>query len=419
MDRRNEIRLLWLSRIRWAALAAYFIVSAFAVFFFEVDIPLVPIGLILLLGAVSNVLLARMPLRLSAMSDSLAGAMISLDVLLLTAILYFCGGYTNPFCMMFLAHVALAAFFLNARWTWGVFGIASAAFIFLFFFHVPVSQFSMHMHHGMDSGFSLHLHGMFIAYFVIGLILAAFLTRMSGEIDTQAREIDELRSREQLERNLRGLATLTAGAAHELSTPLGTLTLIGEELSRALKGKPEFNDDIVMMQEQLQRCASILQRMRGQSAELQGEAPVTVSIESVLRGVVEGVSSPSALGIRCDIAASRQLYTLQDSLLSSLRALVNNAFQASSYTGTVDLEVTEEGENVVFLVRDSGVGMSEEVVSRLGEPFFTTKEPGQGMGLGIFLVKLFVAQVNGSFSISSRLGEGTEVCMTIPRSFRV
>jgi two-component system sensor histidine kinase RegB len=76
-------------------------------------------------------------------------------------------------------------------------------------------------------------------------------------------------------------------------------------------------------------------------------------------------------------------------------------------------------EDVTFTVKDSGAGMSDEVRARVGEPFFTSKSPGEGMGLGVYLTKLFAQQVGGAVSITSVLGQGSEVVLTIPKAMRV
>ena len=114
------------------------------------------------------------------------------DVLVLTGLLYLSGGYANPFSMMFLVYVTLAAFFLDATWTWGVLITSSLCFTALFFFHIPLPQLGMHAHHGHSEGMSLHLHGMFVAFMVIGVITSAFVTRMNREIAEQARVIADL-----------------------------------------------------------------------------------------------------------------------------------------------------------------------------------------------------------------------------------
>lgn len=379
---------------------------------------------ILGIGAVSNLVLSIALRRRPNAAVAFGGCAISLDVVLLAALLYLYGGYANPFSMIFLVYVTLAAFFLNARWTWWIFLLSSASFVALFFFHVPLEQLSVEsvhagmsheaMGHGDSQGFSLHLHGMLVAFLVIGLLTAIFLGRLSRELELQAEQLEAMAERERESQQLMALASLTAGAAHELSTPLGTLRLISDELHRELGENEVWRDDVALMREELDRCERVLRRMRSQSVELAGEVPAQATVESILERVEEELRPGEMVQFDARDAAQVPLRTLQGALVSSLAALVRNGLQASSNDQPVVVEVHRRGEGILFSVRDRGQGMPPDVLKRVGSPFFTTKSPGQGLGLGVFLVRLFALQVGGNFSLSSKLGEGSEAQLLVP-----
>jgi len=101
-------------------------------------------------------------------------------------------------------------------------------------------------------------------------------------------------------------------------------------------------------------------------------------------------------------------------LARALRGLVRNALQASSTPVTLRAET--RGDTLLVEVRDQGTGMTPEVLASVGEPFFTTKPPGQGMGLGVFLTRALCDRLGGRFELSSRLGEGTCVRVVLPQS---
>lgn len=410
-----EVKGAWLVRIRWAALVAFIVVVSAAIYLLDLEVNVPLLVSLIVIGALSNIALMVLIHRGAQKSLEACGAAITIDVVLLAALLYLYGGYTNPFSMIFLVYVTLAASFLNSRWTWSIFGLSVALFVALFFFHIPLEQLSMHAHHGAPSGFSLHLHGMLVAFVVIGLLVSYFLTRLSKELEQQAVQLAVLSEREHERRRLMGLATLTAGAAHELATPIGTLTLVVEDLKRALKESPEVSEDIAVMEEELRRCESVLTRMRSQSSELAGEAPSTASVGALLAEVKRELRDHQRVSIDAEGVADEPLYTLKGSLVSSLHALVRNGVQASTEGGPVNLSARLAGGGVEFVVTDSGEGMSQETLERVGDPFFTTKDPGEGLGLGVFLVKSFVNHVGGSFAISSALGKGTEVRLFVPR----
>lgn len=411
---RDAAGLHWLIRIRWIALSSYLVILGVVSALFGTQVPIQQILLILTTAALSNLALAHWTHRNTGDPSLVLGSTLLLDIALVTAILYFTGGYTNPFSILFLAQVTLAALLLNARWTWGVFIAASAAFITLFFFHEPFSHLGVHDHSGHGSGFSLHLYGMLLAFIVVGLLIVLFVTRMQSELATQAARIDTLQRRAESERILTGLATVAAGAAHELATPIATLALIVDELAPRVARDPELHTEIAAMKGQLTQCANILQRMRGRSSELPGEPPSSLSIASLLCEVLQLRGAAERVTVSGAEQCHQPLFTLHESLRSSLTAILTNALQASPPEHTVELKVQQLDGTTCFTVRDTGHGMSAAERARVGEPFFTTKEPGHGMGLGLFLVRLYAATVGGDVEITSQVGHGTEVRLVIP-----
>jgi len=170
-----------------------------------------------------------------------------------------------------------------------------------------------------------------------------------------------------------------------------------------------------VMQQELLRCEEVLGRMRAQSSELSGEAPVRAAVSEVLEGVRAALREGDDVEFGVDGPSEAAVKTLKGSLVSSLAALVRNGLQASPKGRPVRVTAKVLGDGVEFVVRDEGSGMSPEVLCRAGDPFFTTKDPGKGLGLGLFLVKSFASQVGGRFSVHSSAGSGTEASLFIPQ----
>lgn len=419
---KESIELAWLIKIRWASILSLLVIFIGAGYLFDFPLAWERVVGVLSLGALSNFVLMTRSASAGTPPRALAGFSLLLDVLVLTGLLYMSGGYANPFSMMFLVYVTLAAFFLDATWTWGVLATSSLCFTALFFFHIPLPQLGMHahhVHHGHSEGMSLHLHGMFVAFLVIGVITSAFVTRMNREITEQARVISDLERAEDDRRRLASLATLTAGAAHELASPIGTLVLIGDDLAREMADDPRWSDDFNLMRQELDRCRAILQRMRGQSSELVGEIPSQCVVSDVIREVSSQFDTFHLLrDVGPEVGASL-IVTLRNGLSSTLHNLIRNALQACGQGEEVQISARFEGQMISFLVVDKGSGMTDDVRRRAGEPFFTSKQPGDGMGLGLYLAKLFAAQVGGTLLIESTLGSGTRVNLRIPRVITV
>jgi len=423
-ETQEGIQLRWLERMRWAALVSLAIIFFGANYALQLGLSNVALAAILSVGALSNIALTFLRSPSPRLYSLTAGGVIIFDVFLLSGLLFLCGGYTNPFSMMFLAYVTLAAVVLDSRWTWIVFSVSLACFFALFFWHIPLPQLGMqhqhHQHHAAHEGFSLHLHGMLVAFVLIGGIVAAFVTRMNREMREKAAQLAELQRVEDQRRRLLSLATLTAGAAHELATPIATLSLISEDLSEALSTDPRWMEDVQTMRHELTRCSTILQRMRSSGSELGGETPKHFSLQELFNELKGEFHSDGDPRVYFSAAATPDstIYSLKDALVASLKALINNGLQASVHNEVVECHTEFSEDEVTFAVRDSGTGMNDEVQARAGEPFFTCKEPGQGIGLGLYLTRLFALQVGGRLKIHSQEGHGTEVLLSIPRSVR-
>ena len=237
---------------------------------------------------------------------------------------------------------------------------------------------------------------------------------MSAEVALQNEELRRLKEKEAIESKMLGLATLAAGAAHELATPLGTVSLIADHIKNSIKDS-KLSDEFDALDNELNRCRLVLDKMRAQGSELQGELPETISMDEIFSEVSKSLG---VIGNRVEFfSASKDIIikSLKKSLIESLAALAKNGIQADA-NGIVEFKATEESDSVIFSIKDQGPGIGKELMSRIGEPFFTTKAPGSGMGLGLFLVNAFAKRVKGQFNITSIEGIGSTTILRIPRN---
>jgi two-component system sensor histidine kinase RegB len=114
-------------------------------------------------------------------------------------------------------------------------------------------------------------------------------------------------------------------------------------------------------------------------------------------------------------AEELEAYLPAETTRQVLTALVKNALDASTPGQSIELSATSRNDRLSFTVRDHGQGMTAETLAHLGEPFFTTKEPGLGMGLGIFLARVFAENLHGSLEFESAAGVGTTAVLELPR----
>jgi two-component system, sensor histidine kinase RegB len=413
------IALPWIIRLRYAIAAGQMLTAILVDRLLKIELPLGWMAVPPALVALSNIWLAKRSASFSRPDrlgeSTLIGCVFGLDVLCLTAVLMLGGGPYNPFTLLYLVHITLAAAILTRRQTWGLGLLACLSFALLFWTYRPIPQLEMHYH---GEGANLHLIGMWVGFAIASLLVALF----AGKISELLREREEslLRMQEELAKKdrLAALVTLAAGAAHELSTPLATIAIVAKELERyATRTVPDaaIAEDSRLVRMEVDRCREILQRMSVAGAEPAGEAIENVTVPALVEAVREAVSALGSLQVHlAEEAASSALKLPKHAVEQALIALVKNAFEASSHAEPVELTVDKVSATIRFQVQDRGCGMTPDDLRHAGEPFFTTKEPGKGMGLGIFLVRTLADRLGGRLTIESVLHEGTSAVLDLP-----
>ena len=375
-------------------------------------------GSLISITALSNLALTAWLRRSDPSAHVLAGVLL-LDVLTLTGLLLSAGGPSNPFSVFYLVHVALAALLLAPRPAWFVAAFTSLAFGSLFVLPTnTIDPHAMHMHHAASS---LHLQGMWLAYSLAAGFVVHFVSRVASALQTREHELFELQRSAVRHEKLASLSTLAAGAAHELGTPLATIALVAKELEHALEARrsaEELIPDARLIRQEVERCREILQQMATRAGEGAGEMLSRVSVGGVERDLSEALGSRAAQlafereGELSEIVAPKRL------LVQVLANLVRNAFDAQAEAGKVEpvrVVTRIDAERAAFEVFDSGAGIPENASGRVGEPFFTTKAPGRGLGLGVFLARAFAEEMGGELTLAARPGGGTVARLIVPR----
>ena len=403
-----QIVLAALARLRWLAVFGQLAATGLAVGVLGLKIAYVPIAGVILVTAISNGFLALLPI-LGKPPGWVVQAVLLLDVFLLTILLYLTGGPTNPFASLYLIHVAMAVIVLRAGWTWIVVGSVAILYGILLVWHQPLE------HEQLPKW--VWAVGNWVALVLVAVLAAAFIGRVIRSLRQREYELVTVRDRAARSEQLAALTTLAAGAGHELNTPLGTIAVVAKELE--LSCNPAGNgsavlDDARLIRREVDRCRTILSRMRvdiGEDVSNRG----MVLLDELEKKLRESIGEEQAG--RLNIVRSSQVKSVQAparALEQALLVLLRNGLDASPAGMPVTLEIEPADGRPRFIVRDNGCGMSEEMLRRAGEPFFTTKEPGRGMGLGLFLVRLVAQQCGARFSIDSKIDEGTTCVLELP-----
>ncbi|HEY5313218.1 MAG TPA: ATP-binding protein, partial [Pirellulales bacterium] len=393
---RSRINLLWLYKMRWAALGGQVATIVFVHEWMQIEVPLVRLLGIIGLAAATNVALgiwlgrrAKAWPAWAGRGEWVSGSLMMLDNLFLTALLYYTGGPSNPFTVFYLVNIALAAAVLPARWAWVLDAAAFLCFALLFAMHVtlePLEHGHAHehaMHHGTrlaPGPMSLHLQGSLVAFGGAATFIVYFITRITNELARREAELDATRQRKAESDKLNALATLAAGAAHELASPLSTIAVLTRDLELSMEAGDlggEEAADLKLIRSEVDRCRRILDSMALGAGECIGEEWVRVSPQELLASAVRELATADRVEIRAETPAIDAAFKLpQAAICQALRAIIQNGLDASPAAGQVAVAGGELDGLLTIVVADRGTGMPEDVLRRACEPFFTTKEPG-------------------------------------------
>lgn len=409
-------QLNWLVRMRWCAIGGFGALLVIAKSGLHLSLPIGSLWTVISLAALSNVGLEFWKTQKKDIGESLIGWILVLDILALSILLFLSGGPANPFSIFYIVHVCIAALLLGANWTWAMVVLSTVSFALLFKFHIVVPELSMHAH-SLEGIFSAHLYGMLIAFALVSILVGYFLTRMTEALRTQEREIGDLRILASHHEKLASLTTLAAGAAHELNTPLGTIALVANELKLQLErsqSSVQMIDDAILISEEVSRCRDIIEKMGGHAGEIQGETLEILDEQKLISGICDELGEDVSQKFEVKGGGLQSYRAPKKALSQALATLIRNGIDACNPAAPVRLRIESMESFIRFTITDTGQGIPASVLKRIGEPFFTTKQPGKGMGLGVFLVKLFASRLGGSLRYESQVGVGTDAILEIP-----
>lgn len=262
----DHIELSWLVTVRWTTLAACIAALAFGRTALGLDSAVVDVGVGVTLAVVSNGWLLSAARRPNTLPRYAPGVLVCLDVVLLAWCLLKSGGVLNPASIFFLVEIVLAALVLGRPWTWIVTVLSIAGYGLQLL--APTSELAAAA--SMHPQIAEHMRGMWLAFFVTAIIIGALVTRLAVSIERRDHAIAQMRDDAARQMRLMSLASMAAGAAHELSTPLSTIAVAAGELARSAAALPGGNvlaSDIHLIRAELTRSRRILTDLSGRADE--------------------------------------------------------------------------------------------------------------------------------------------------------
>jgi two-component system sensor histidine kinase RegB len=402
LPQRRNVRLDTLLRLRWLAIIGQ--TTAVLVVNYAIEFPL-PIWACLAVIALSAWLNVALRVRFSLtqrLEPERAAWLLAFDIAELAVLLFLTGGLENPFAFLFLAPVLLSATALPPRITvmLGVFAVLCATV--LVFVHYPLPW---------DADDPLELPWIYLLGVWLSILLAiGFIGVYAWQITEESRQIAEALAATELvlarEQHLSQLDGLAAAAAHELGTPLSTISVVVKELELALEANSPHVDDVRLLREQSQRCRDILSKLTELSAgEPFDRIPLPALIEEV-------VAPHRNFGIAIDVALQHNsgapMGGRNPAILYGLGNILENAVDFAQ--GRVEVTADWSDEDVAVTISDDGPGFAPEVMDRIGEPYVRSSKRRRmnagsettGLGLGFFIAKTLLERSGATVDFENR-----------------
>ena len=404
-DRPRNVRLETLVRLRWLAVFGQFGAVLVVHFGLEYTVPLWACLAVIALSALLNVALRIGFHGMQWLEPDRAAWLLSFDIAELAALLYLTGGLENPFSFLLLGPVLISATALPPRMTLliGTFAMLCATVLVFFHYDLPWEN-----EHGLELP-EIYMVGVWLSI----LLAIGYIGVYTWQIAEEARQLSDALAATELvlarEQHLSQLDGLAAAAAHELGTPLSTITVVAREIERALDVHSPFADDVKLLREQAQRCREILSKI----TELPAGEPFDRMPLSAL--IDEAVAPHRNFGVSIVVTlppdrTAEPVGARNPAIRYGLGNLIENAVDFAHHR--VEISAQWSAEQVSITISDDGPGIAPEVVDRLGAPYVRHRrsEPRGpdddnmvfGLGLGFFIAKTLLERSGAKLSLTNQ-----------------
>lgn len=405
--------LLQLTYIRTVILFGLGMTVIFAIYGLQADLNVWLIGLSFLFLTLLNLMTYSRLHSPWPVTEPEFFSQLLAEMLLYAAVLYQMGGATNPFIFLLLIPLIIAAATLSRGYVWVVSVSVVLIYSLLLSHYQPLIIFSDKHHQRVLQLFDIHVLGMWLNFLLTVLVVTYFIVRMRHAMQAQQQQLEIERERRIQDQQLLSLATMAAGTAHELGTPLNTMTVLLEEMEHDYADQPELIEDLQLLKQQSILCG---ERLRQLAQNVQQESanqlwlPATELMDEVLEQWQ--VQRPELQAMSYQVLGHAPTPELCStiSLKQSLLNLLNNATDANPEGIRITLDWTDQ--HCILQIHDQGPGISLEQSQHLGKPFVTTK--GKGLGIGLFLTATTLARYDGDVRLYNHPDGGTLTEVTLP-----
>lgn len=373
----------------------------------------VPLAAVIGLLGLGNLRALRLLASSTTVTQSVLLGQLGIDVIALTAFFLLGGGPENPFTILYIVHVAMGAVILRPPLAAALTTLTLGCYALLHAVHVPL-QFHAH---SLPEGALVTL-GRVLSFTIAAVSVSVFVVGLASTLRRRSGQLLQARDRTARTDRLRSVGTLAAGAAHELNTPLSTMGLRARRIVRRHHDDDTVRD-LEVIQEQLDRCKRVVEQLLVGAGDPSASGFERAALASLVEEGIGLWAKGAHLHVRlADRSEGAEVELPRIAFTQALINLLENAREAQEEIGCADaLEVSVErdGDKAMIRIRDHGCGLPE-TLDRVGDPFFTTKNTGTG--LGVFVARAVAEGARGGLSYTTGDGGGTEARWWFPESPR-
>tara|TARA_Y100000768_G_C23975433_1_gene682791 strand:- start:97 stop:1326 length:1230 start_codon:yes stop_codon:yes gene_type:complete len=387
----NTILLGNLIKIRWIAIIGQLIAVIFVAYVLKIKIPIFEAILIIFTSIAVNFYSYFEERKNKTISNIKAFSYLLFDTLQLGILLFLTGGIINPFSILILAPVITSASYLPALLTVILSSISIITIVILNFFYIPLNlgkKFFLPNIYSFGLNASLIITVIFIA--IYAYLFASSSRKISNALSSSKLQILN-------QKKITEVGSLSAAAAHELSTPLNTIFLVLNDLLKEKKISEDKSiyKDISLLKSQADRCREILQKLSQNPLKLKDKFLEKVKITDLIKINFDKFNKNKNIKIVENFKNDEPEITYKDEIMYAIGNIIQNAITYADKVVIVDIKYLQD--TVCIKISDDGKGFGKDTIDKLGEPYISKNN--DGMGLGMFIAKNLIENMGGNISI--------------------
>ena len=398
--------------IRWIAITGQLMAIIVVSFFLNISIPLLYCLLIIVISILINFLSLFPKSRSNYLSEYEAFYFLLYDTIQLAILLYLTGGIYNPFCLFLIAPVIISASHLKISYSIFL-SIFSIFIIFLLsFFYIEIIW--------PETFFvpKLFTSGLVLALVIAIIFIAVYVYILSNSSRKLSNALNQTQIALINQKKVSEIGSLAAAAAHEMSTPLNTIFLILGDLKKDKTINEDLKSDILLLKEQANRCKKILLNLSKNPQNLKDSFLKKIKISNLVNLSFEKFLKNNKnlkISVKTLHEEEEPLINYSDEIMYGLGNIIQNAIEHSREK--INVNISWNKEFIFISVQDDGKGFTNEILERIGDPYISSKDDEESMGLGIFIAKNLIENIGGSIKFFNKTDEvGSVVEISLIRS---